>query len=154
MKKIECFTLFDITATGVNNSRSPESFPWMTRGGILVKDNKDLVQARNQQRNWDTLLQLIGMRTQSFEIETPKLLEATDHTSLPVPVSDQRVWYFAFSVENPQQWLLDDDYYHWLKNDSDCVPMIVGLTETPGLDPYIIVQGSQTNLWFRDAVDK
>lgn len=154
MKKIECFTLFDITATGVSSARSPGAFPWTTKNGIVLRDAKDLVTARNQQRNWDTLLQLIGMRTQSFEIQPPTLLEPTDRVDLPHWTGHQRTWHFTFGVENAEQWLLDNDYYHWLKNDSDCVPMIVGLSETPNIDPFIIVDGPGTNLWFKDIAHK
>ena len=141
MIKIDCYCLFDITTTGVSNQQRNTEFPFHTRYGQTVSDMQMLSKARNQQRNYDTLLQLIGMRTQMFEI-TPAALANADR---PVFQEHDMVWYFSFAIEPEAQWLVDGDEFWILKNDSEGTPMLVGLDERSGLDPWIVTQGPKTN---------
>lgn len=128
MKKITCYCRFDITATGVTSTR-PGSPDLQT------------TQARNQQRNWDTMMQLAGMRTQIFNVQEPTISD----DDFPFG-SGSRVWRFSFEIEPEAQWLVDGDEFWVLKQDSEGTPMITGLTETPGLDPVISTQGSSPNV--------
>jgi hypothetical protein len=74
MQTVECRCLFDVTATTVNGTQRNIQYPYITKNGTQINDALALSQARNQQRNLDTILQLIGMRTQIFEITDPELV--------------------------------------------------------------------------------
>lgn len=128
MKKVDCYCRFDITATGVTTSRPG-------------KIDTDSQRARNQQRNWDTMLQLAGMRTQIFNVEGP-----TDATGSSPFGTDTRAWKFSFEIEPESQWLVDGDEFWVLKQDSDGTPMITGLTESPVLEPMIRMFGDRPNV--------
>ncbi len=139
MQKIECYTLFDITATGINGHVKAAQFPHVSRAGMTIADPAALAQARNQQRNFDTLLQLIGLRTQMFNVNDPTVQDTG-------PFGNQRTWRFDFEIEPQSQWLVDGDEFWMLKQDSDGTPMIVNLRETADLEPRIIVLGNNINV--------
>lgn len=153
MRKVECLCLFDITATAVNGTQRNIQYPYTTKNGIQINDLKELAQARNQQRNLDTILQLIGMRTQIFEITNPELV-----TDVPAEFAwagtDMRVWRFTFEIEPQSQWLVDDDEFWILKNDSDRTPMLVGLEETAQMEPWLVTQGSYINIIYHAQDNK
>lgn len=138
MQKIECYTLFDITATGVNGHVKAAQFPYVSKSGQILADPAALSIARNQQRNFDTLLQLIGLRTQMFNATTPTVAESG-------PMGQHRTWHFEFEIEPRSQWLVDGDPFWMLKQDSQGTPMIINLGESAGLEPRIITQGNKVN---------
>jgi hypothetical protein len=130
MQKVECYCLFDITATGVTQNRA-------------TGDQR----ARNQQRNWDTMMQLVGMRTQIFNVAGPEIADSVESPF----AKDRRTWKFTFEIEPDAQWLVDGDEFWILKQDSDGTPMITGLTESAGIDPVIRTTGSGTNVIYRQG---
>jgi hypothetical protein len=138
MRKIDCFTLIDITATGINGHVKAAQFPYVSKSGMIIQDNAGLLRARNQQRNFDTLLQLIGLRTQMYNITDPQQISNG-------PFGVHRTWHFTFEVEPQSQWSVDGDDLWILKQDSDGTPMIVNLGETAAVEPRIITQGRNVN---------
>jgi len=130
MLRVECYCLFDITATGVTSTRPGND-----------------QRARNQQRNWDTMLQLAGMRTQIFNVEGPVLSDSAD-TPLG---TDHRVWHFSFEIEPESQWLVDGDEFWVLRHDSEGTPMITGLTESAGVEPMIRALGPAPNVIYQQG---
>lgn len=129
MQTVECYCQFDITATGVTNSRP----------GAL---SRDFQRARNQQRNWDTMLQLAGMRTQIFNVQGP---HSVDPSVSPFDIS-LRAWQFSFEIEPESQWLVDGDEFWVLRHDSEGTPMITGLAESADLEPVIRTLGQWPNV--------
>jgi hypothetical protein len=132
--KIRCRTLFDITATGVTGHYKASRIPFTDNSGTSVVDEQAWNRSRNQQRNWETLTQLLQLRSQIFE--------------LTVPVLKDRVWQFDFEVEIDQLYVLDRDEFGVLKQDCSGVPMITGLGEEHFLDTKLVVSGTQQNIWF------
>lgn len=139
MQKIRCYTLFDITATGINGHVKAAQFPYRTRSGMEIQDSTGLSRARNQQRNFDTMLQLIGLRTQMFNVTEPVI----DSNG---PFGNQRTWSFDFEVEPQSQWLVDGDQLWMLRQDSEGTPMLTGLDETAKVEPRIITHGKNINV--------
>lgn len=129
--KIRCTTLFDITATGVTGHFRPGRTPFHDRGGKLITDIQSWNHSRNQQRNWETVTQLIGLRTQ---IE-----------GLTDPVQQHDRWTFDFESEIQEVFALDQDPLGLLKKDCEGVPMILGLEETASVSPVLEPGG---NIWF------
>lgn len=144
-KKVEIYCLFDITASGVSSQHKNTAFPVITKQGQQITDPVALAQARNQQRNFDTLLQLLSLRTQIFEIKNPELTATP-----PQQFHDKdRVWRMEFEIEPQSQWLVDNDDFWMLKQDSNGTPMIVGLTESPGLAPVLDTASKAPNILYQ-----
>jgi len=126
--KIRCKTIFDITSTGVTGHYKPSRVPFVDRAGNNITDQRTWDRARNQQRNWETLTQLISLRTQ------------VEYTSMPACVDN--CWQFEFSVEIDHLFETDNDPLGILKKDCDGVPM---LAEQADVTPLIAVDN---NIWF------
>ena len=138
--RIRCETLFDITATGVR-SVSRNRVPFVDDTGRTIKTELDWNRARNQQRNWETLNQIIALRTLPTNISQPQR-QATE---------DLVRWCFEFDMEQTQGLEIDGDSLGALKKDCEDVPMLVQLGEIPGIDPKLQID---RNVWFRTIADK
>ena len=129
--KIQCQTLFDITATGTTGHVKPSRMPYRDLTGTKITDVESWNRSRNQQRNWETVTQLISLRTQ------------VDNLQEPVAIQDR--WQFEFEVENENLFNNGIDRLAVLKTDCAGVPMIVGLNEAQSLTPLLTIG---TNIWF------
>ena len=113
----EIATLIDITQTNQTKFRSDDR------------------QAINQQANWNTFLQVIGLRSNPYFDSAPSCNEGIDISNSEFGsdyTGKQKVWYFKFSIE--QEGALSVDF---LKDDFDLVPVIPNLTETIKLKPSV-----------------
>ena len=123
MITIKVRTRFDITATGITghykNSQKLSVVEW----------NK----ARNQQRNLETLIQIVALRTQIM--------------STTIPNENNKIWEFEFDSES-NVWDTGTDTVGVLKADSDGVPMLLNLNNDPDIDAVLITQGLRQNIWF------
>lgn len=134
--KVACKTLFDCSATGVTGHFRASQIPFKDRAGQLVNDQKTWNRSRNQQRNFETILQIISLRAQPENISTP--------------VQTQGRWCFDFEVESQGVFQLDSnaDPNAALYRDCQNVPMIVNLTEEFSIVPKLCVNGTEQNIWF------
>jgi len=109
------YTLVDITATGV------------------IRGDDDTVD-RNQQRNWETLVQCIGLRTQPQFIQNPIQTSMPDIQALKFfgdfYTGEQQMWTWAWYVESADVYHLNGQPLAGLLADLEQVPIITGLTET------------------------
>ena len=110
--------------------------PFDNRAGGVVRDQLTWNYARNQQRNWETLNQLISLRTQ------PVSVTSLGHSN--------GVWSFEFEVESGLVYSASgrEDDITVLVNECNGVPMIVGLEETQTQHSVLITQGHDQNIWF------
>jgi hypothetical protein len=129
--KIQCQTLFDITATGTTGHVKPSRMPFTDQAGSKITDVGQWNRSRNQQRNWETVTQLISLRTQVDNLKEPQLL------------NDR--WCFEFEVENQNLFTSGMDQLSVLKADCAGVPMLVGLNESAQIGTVLSVD---TNVWF------
>ena len=127
---ITCRTRFDITASGVRSN--------FNKNRMAAADEKQWTHDRNQQRNWETINQIISLRTLPVNITLPQRIQ----------VDGKTFWEFVFEVEQPATIEYDGDPVGILKADCRDVPMIVGLDEDSGIQGVLIVD---TNIEF--AVD-
>ncbi len=129
-----CLTLVDITATGV------------------IRHSADKELERNQQRNWETVLQCIGLRAQPQLVELPisKNCEIDEHLFGEYFYNTkQKVWIFSFGIEPADVFLLDDDPVGQLEKDFAQVPIICGLEETARfMLPIFYPYGAIKNIHF------
>jgi len=134
--KILCRTLFDCSYTGITGHFRVSEVPFADRLGQKITNQQDWNRSRNQQRNWETLLQIIGLRTQPQD--------------LSIPVCQDGVWEFEFKSESSAVYeiLGNSDPLAGLKADCEGVPMMLNLNEQPELAPTISTDGPDQNIWF------
>lgn len=118
MHRIKCYTLFDITQTGVLNRSKPTG-----------DDVEAWIKRRNTQCNFDTILQVISLRSQPEVIKIPQGVEMTE------AVYD--LFGFLYSKENVNCWIFEFEVQHSsvfengitslgaLYKDCEGVPMII-----------------------------
>ena len=134
MKFYTGITLVDITATGV------------------TRHSPGLELERDQQRNWETVLQVIGLSAQPLLVDGPycneyNLDEVTVFGEMFTGV--QKVWHFSFGVEHEDVFLLNGDHVGKLDKDFSQVPIVVGLTETAKfMLPIFYPYGAIKNIYF------
>lgn len=137
MHKIQCRTLFDITQTDTRHQFNSARLPFQDAAGRLIANHRDWMLSRNQQRNWETIVQILSLRVQPQNITRPQMLYAHD------------VWWaFEFSVEDQGTLSLDNKSYGQLEQDCVMVPMLIGLTEQVQITPMLI---PGINIVFGDA---
>jgi hypothetical protein len=136
--RFNCKTLFDITATGVTGHYRSARVPFNDLSGNPIENEKSWNHARNQQRNWETLTQLIGLRSQIAKLGNPKKSEG--------------IWSFEFEVDTPYVYGSIDNPTEMLLSDCAGVPMLIQLENTRDIAPYLIVDGNNQNIWF-DVLD-
>jgi len=124
--KIRVDTYFDCTATGTTGHFRQVQLPMTNRVGKTIVDESTWNCSRNQQRNFETILQLIGLYTQPLELSTPTVDTQT------------QLWSFDFEVEFEGIFANDVDSLGLLKQQARNVPMITGLGEERSLPRQLI----------------
>ena len=123
-QRIMITTTIDITPTGVRNKA----------------DDPDWLLKRNQQRNYDTLVQVIGLRTQPLTESCHREKSSwVDRDGVDVDA-----WHLEFTVDRSDVLGVKGELF--LK-DIDGVPIVPGLTETiPSFPPQFIIRGPFKNI--------
>jgi hypothetical protein len=134
--KYICQTLFDITATGITGHFRATRIPFMDLAGQQITDQGSWNQARNQQRNWETVTQILSLRTQLFDL------------TLPVKDRSGSSWMFEFETESAGVFGPDSDPTEILRADAEGVPMLLDLNNRSDLGPVLCAQGPGQNIWF------
>lgn len=134
MTKILCRCLFDITATGVTGHFKGSRIPFRDQSGQSITNEASWNRARNQQRNWETLTQIIGLRTQVMDLTPPERFEGA--------------WEFEFATETPDAYGPADDPTCILRSDATGVPMLLNLDQGEIITGELVVEGTEQNIWF------
>jgi hypothetical protein len=134
--KYVCQTLFDITATGVTGHYKSARIPFLDRAGQTIKNEESWNRSRNQQRNWETLTQILSLRTQLFLLTDP----VQDLTGTR--------WMFEFETESDGIYGPDSDPVLILRSDANGVPMLRELNNDPDIENILVTEGAQQNIWF------
>lgn len=138
--RIQVTTRFDITATGVRSHYRDSVLPWTMSTGAVIRDQAGWNRARNQQRNWETMNQIISLRCLPERISEPR--------------RQDDVWTFEFDVPNLESVAQEQDPVGWLRHDATGVPMITGLDERPVELAMLQALGAHANTWFELLTDK
>jgi hypothetical protein len=119
-------TLVDLTETGVT---------------------KGTGELRDQQRNWETVLQLLGLKTQPLIIRAPVCFKNEDLEFFQFGEFYQgthSVWAFQFRGERDDFYTIDQ-----LEEDFEQVPIVLGLEETAKfMLPIFHSYGTLKNIYF------
>lgn len=126
-------TLVDITATGVTRSTATNE------------------HERNQHRNWETVLQTIGLTAQPIIVQGPTQItsELTGYEFGGMYHGTHNIWTMTFAVEHAEAFTEDNNPVGILERDFAQVPIITGLNETAKfLLPIFYTHGSIKNIYF------
>jgi hypothetical protein len=126
------FTLFDITATGVIRHPKPTDHNYQSQ---LLK--------RNQQRNWETIQQVLAMRAQIYVEQPPQMLKTCKQFPRKI-FKNTQAWSFQFAVEHIEIY---GDNLQLLFDDCHGIPIILGLTERAAIaEPVIDCRSGYKNI--------
>jgi hypothetical protein len=131
------YSLVDITPTGVTRSNDPDSLE------------------RNQQCNWETILQCISLRTQPQNIQKPNsTLVNTEYLEFgDFYTGEQQVWTWYWTVDRDEVYDLPDKPLAGLQQDFEQVPIITGLEETARfMLPIFYPYGTIKNIYFKQVI--
>ena len=127
------YTLVDITPTGVIGYDAEQEF------------------ARNQQRNWETIQQIISLRTRPNITQTDNFTDDVTHYNFGVNYKgNHKIWTFKFTVDRADFYQDGPDKFGLIKKDFKITPIILGLTET--ILPELAVfepKGPWNNIYFK-----
>lgn len=143
--RISCYTLFDITQTGVMNRNRPG----------VDEDQSVWLHKRNTQHNFDTVLQAISLRSQPEISSSPKKLEIQfgedyDFGFLYQQNEDETYpcWTFDFEVQHPNVFEDGINELGALYKDCDEIPMIKCGTEWDKLPNFLDTTPELRNIFF------
>ena len=139
--RVKCSTQFDITETGIKNRSLKSRITFRDKTGHEITTAEEWNRARNQQCNWETINQIISLRT------------LPENITSPVRDADTDMWQFEFDVVDPASIFCNGNAVGYLLSDCVGVPMILGLDETAGIAASIISTGPEANIWF-DLIDQ
>ena len=110
----------------------------MTPTGVRRKsDDPDWLLKRNQQRNYDTLMQVLGLRCQPLDVEIQVMQELLE-------LNFEKVWIIKFKVERDDVLGKEGELF---LDDVEGVPIVPALTETtPSFPPQFITRGPLKNI--------
>ena len=118
MHRIRCHTLFDITQTGVLNRSKP-----------IGDDVESWIKRRNTQCNFDTVLQVISLRSQPEVIKLPCEVEMSesvlDMFGFLYTKENVSCWRFEFEVQHSSVFENGITSLGALYKDCEGVPMIL-----------------------------
>ena len=143
--KISCYTLFDITQTGVINRSKPGA-----------EDDPALwLHKRNTQCNFDTIVQAISLRSQPENISIPKVnkikFNEFDYFGFLFEEEDTEIdcWSFEFDIQHPSVYNDGITELGSLYSDCDQVPMIKTDTAWNKLPAFLDSTVELRNIYFK-----
>ena len=114
---LEFYTLVDITETRIYRNNKLE-------GAAQI----DWDKRRNQERNWQTVLQLLGFRSQPLDIESPMCLKNQNFKDYQFGINFSK--YENLSVWKGSCHFSSLVRLESIKSDFDNIPIITGLNES------------------------
>jgi hypothetical protein len=134
--RILCRTFFDCSCTGTTGHFRVSQLSYQDNVGQTIDNLQAWTRSRNQQRNFESILQIISLRAQ------PEIVSR--------PVCDNGMWKFEFEVETLGVYSSNEDVDSTDQLLAECngTPMIVGLDENSNVEPCLVSSGPDQNIWF------
>ena len=134
-QSIRVKTDFDCRPTGITGHFRPNILPITDQQEQAITDQSTWLRSRNQQRNWETIMQLISLYTQPLRVSRVRLQDLQ--------------WRFEFDTDVEDVFRLDDDPVGRLKQACTGVPIINYVEQelTTLLRPDV-------NIWFEPTEHK
>lgn len=140
MIEIKCSTIFDITKTNISNRRQH----------LSEISDVNLTKMRSQQSNFETILQIVSLRSQPENISNPvkKIISLTSDWGSSYNSKNIVIWTFKFTVITESVFCGEKHSLEKLYNDCEHVPMIVGLEEQYSLINQLRIDDVYRNINF------
>lgn len=141
---IRGYSLIDITNTGVLAAYKKDAKAFMDNAQQVVKDKQSWDRSRNQQRNWETLTQLISMITQPTILQQPIPKRKQDLLNYNFSYTGEHtVWEFIIGAEHAS--VFDSKVLIEICNK---IPIVTNLKETFEPNNPIFDTEQDINLYF------
>jgi hypothetical protein len=143
--RIRCTTLFDITRTGISNRKPPTN----CTAEFLTEWEKK----RNTQCNYDTIIQVLSLRSQPEDLSEPLMKDVVfaDSTMFGFLFEGEEVqscWEFDFTINHAHVFFDGIDELGFLYSDCEAVPMIKVTTQWDKLSTTLDVSPELRNIHF------
>ena len=128
MHEYRIHTLVDIT----DNGNLKQQFPFKTTADQVIHDKHSLAIARNQNSNFNTLLQLLQMRANiTWEVPPEKINDTLGNSNFgSFYEGKHNTWHFQFFTEQSGVYGNDDMMTSSLISDFHNVPIVSFCKET------------------------
>ena len=129
MHEYHIHTLVDITSNG----NLKQQFPFKAISGDVIHDKNSLAVARDQNSNFNTMLQLIQMRGNITWEQTPHMIETPNlgnHGFGSYYEGSHKTWHFQFFTEQSGVYGEVADPTENLVDDFNLVPIITECKNT------------------------
>ena len=149
--RIKCYTLFDITNTGILSRKTPVN--------LLPEKVLDWENDRARQSNFDTIIQVISLRTQPEDITVPIMepvvFESFEHFGFLFDEEEaQKCWSFEFSIFYENAYADGINELGALYDDCDGVPMLCINSQWDKLPHFLDVSPELRNIYFEVLTDE
>ena len=151
-----CITLVDITKTGIVSPYKDNIPAFLDDADNIIADENSWNKSRNKQRNWETIVQIIGIRAQPIMLEEPVI-----HKDIPLSEYEfgtayqdieSNIWTFSFSVEHRGVFDHPERPLGALIDDVQGIPILSGLGETVSFPKNVFDTVEETrNIYFRSG---
>jgi len=146
-------TLVDITDNGMLNKK----FPFKTKSGAVVHDKHTLGIAKDQQNNFNTLIQSIQTRANITWKDVPVRTDRiTANTKFGTEYTGKHtVWSFVFETEQAGVFENNGDPVAALVNDLDLIPVVNFCKETATFpkNAFLTQYNKFRNIYFLKAYE-
>jgi hypothetical protein len=134
------YTLIDITATGIVAPYNSALKQVIDDSDTIINSESSWIKSRNKQRNWETLVQVLGLRSLPNIQYTPvcKCESLGNFDFGSNYIGKENVWCFEFTTEQQHLFTIGDNPTSLLLQDLHQVPVITNLDETVDISPGII----------------
>jgi hypothetical protein len=128
MHEYRIHTLVDIT----DNGNLKQQFPFKTNSGEVIDDRHTLAVAKNQNSNFNTMIQILQMRGNiTWEVPPMKLSDTLGNYNFGSYYEGQHnTWHFQFFTEQSGVYGDIGDPTENLVEDFNLVPVITDCTNT------------------------
>lgn len=133
--KIVFRTLFDCSYTGITGHFRVAQLPFIDKTGHPINTEEAWHRSRNQQRNWETLIQVISLRTQPLDMTKP--------------IKKDNTWEFEFTADNAGVFSIigDLDPVAGLRQDLEGIPVLDNFNKQSDAVMTISTNGPNQNIW-------
>lgn len=146
------YTLFDISKTDTLRVYNPGMKSVINNLGQDISLEHHWNHSRNQHRNWQTIVQLLGIRSQVDDLTTSQCFinqDLRDYKFGKRYLGNHNIWSVGFSLNAFREVEQFETALEVLKNDFSHVPLIVGLNETTKFTTNCFVtSGPDQNVYF------
>ena len=132
MHEYRIHTLVDIT----ENGNIKKAFPFKTNAGEMIHDKHTLAIARDQNSNFNTMLQLLQMRTNITWEQPPQKIDlpnVANHMFGSYYEGPHSTWHFQFFTEQSGVYGDSVEPTENLVEDFSLIPIVADCTNTANL---------------------